>query len=48
MRSNELAFRFAAGDALRKAVQEAGSVLLEPIMKLEVVTPVELAEVFGA
>ena len=31
--SNELAFRFAAGDALRKAVQEAGSVLLEPIMK---------------
>jgi elongation factor G len=37
--SNELAFRFAASDALRKAVQEAGSVLLEPIMKLEVVTP---------
>ena len=37
--SNELAFRFAAADALRKAVQEAGSVLLEPIMKLEVVTP---------
>ena len=37
--SNELAFRFAAGDALDKAVQEAGAVLLEPIMKLEVVTP---------
>src|SRR3954470_11844763 len=37
--SNELAFRFAASDALRRAVQEAGSVLLEPIMKLEVVTP---------
>ena len=37
--SNELAFRFAAGDALRKAVQEAGSVLLEPIMKIEIVTP---------
>ncbi len=37
--SNELAFRFAASDALRKAVHEAGSVLLEPIMKLEVVTP---------
>jgi elongation factor G len=37
--SNELAFRFAASDALRKAVQEAGSVLLEPIMKIEVVTP---------
>ncbi len=37
--SNELAFRFAASDALRKAVHEAGAVLLEPIMKLEVVTP---------
>ena len=37
--SNELAFRFAASDALRKAVQEAGAVLLEPIMKLEIVTP---------
>jgi len=39
--SNELAFRFAAADALSKAVQEAGAVLLEPIMKLEVVTPEE-------
>jgi len=37
--SNDLAFRFAAGDALRKAVAEAGAVLLEPIMKLEAVTP---------
>jgi elongation factor G len=37
--SNELAFRFAAADALSKAVQEAGPVLLEPIMKIEVVTP---------
>ena len=37
--SNDLAFRFAAADALRKAVHEAGAVLLEPIMKLEVVTP---------
>jgi elongation factor G len=37
--SNDLAFRFAAADALRKAVQEAGAVLLEPIMKVEVVTP---------
>ncbi|HEX8201182.1 MAG TPA: elongation factor G, partial [Isosphaeraceae bacterium] len=37
--SNELAFRFAASDALRKAVHDAGSVLLEPIMRLEVVTP---------
>ncbi len=39
--SNDLAFRFAAGDALRKAVGEAGAVLLEPIMKLEIVTPEE-------
>jgi elongation factor G len=39
--SNELAFRFAAGDALGKAVQEAGAVLLEPIMRLEIVTPEE-------
>ena len=37
--SNEMAFRAAASDALRKAVHEAGAVLLEPIMKLEVVTP---------
>jgi elongation factor G len=37
--SNDLAFRFAASDALNKAVAEAGAVLLEPIMKLEVVTP---------
>ena len=37
--SNELAFRFAASDALEKAVHDAGAVLLEPIMKLEVVTP---------
>ena len=37
--SNELAFRFAAGDALEKAVQEAGAVLLEPIMKAEIVSP---------
>lgn len=39
--SNDLAFRFAASDALRKAVHEAGAVLLEPIMRLEIVTPEE-------
>jgi elongation factor G len=39
--SNEMAYRFAASDALRKAAQEAGAVLLEPIMRLEVVTPEE-------
>jgi elongation factor G len=37
--SNELAFRFAAADAFDKAIREAGPVLLEPVMKLEVVTP---------
>ena len=37
--SSDLAYRFAATDALRKAVEEAGPVLLEPIMRLEVVTP---------
>jgi elongation factor G len=37
--SNDLAYRFAASDAIRKAVEEAGPVLLEPIMRLEVVTP---------
>jgi elongation factor G len=37
--SNDLAYRFAASDALRKAAAEAEAVLLEPIMRLEVVTP---------
>ena len=39
--SNEMAFRGASADALRKAAQEAGAVLLEPIMRLEIVTPEE-------
>ena len=39
--SNDVAFRFAAADAMQKALEEAGAVLLEPIMKLEVVTPDE-------
>jgi elongation factor G len=37
--SNDAAFGFATTDALDKAAREAGAVLLEPIMKLEVVTP---------
>jgi len=37
--SNEAAFRFAAADAFDKAVHDAGAVLLEPIMRVEVVTP---------
>jgi elongation factor G len=39
--SNEIAFRRAAADAFRKALQQAGIVLLEPIMKLEIATPEE-------
>jgi elongation factor G len=39
--SNELAFRIAAADAFSRAIREAGIVLLEPIMKLEITTPEE-------
>jgi elongation factor G len=39
--SNELAFRLAAADAFRKALQAAGTLLMEPIMKLKIVTPEE-------
>jgi elongation factor G len=39
--SNELAFRRAAADAFQKALSAAGIVLLEPIMKLDIVTPEE-------
>jgi len=39
--SNELAFRLAAADAFDKALREAGIVLLEPIMRLEVTVPEE-------
>jgi elongation factor G len=39
--STDVAFRFAAVDAFNKALDEAGPVLLEPIMKIEVVTPEE-------
>ncbi len=37
--SNEVAFRIAAVDAFRKALERAGVVLLEPIMRLEIITP---------
>jgi len=43
--STELAFESAAASAVQKAVEQAGPVLLEPIMKVEVVTP---EEYFGA
>jgi elongation factor G len=39
--SNEIAFRIAAADAFEKALQAAGAVLLEPIMKLQITTPEE-------
>ena len=38
---NEVAFRIAASDAFNKALREGGPVLLEPIMKLDIVTPEE-------
>jgi elongation factor G len=37
--SSAMAFEIAARSALREAMQKAGPVLLEPIMKVEVVTP---------
>jgi elongation factor G len=37
--SSALAFEIASRAALREGLQKAGSVLLEPIMKVEVVTP---------
>ncbi len=37
--SSAIAFEIAARAALREAIQKAGPVLLEPIMKVEVVTP---------
>jgi elongation factor G len=39
--SSELAFRIAARDALREALHEAGPVVLEPIMNVEVEAPDE-------
>lgn len=46
--STEVAFRTAAVMALRDAVKKAGVVLLEPIMRLEIITPDEyLGDVLG-
>lgn len=39
--SSEMAFKIAGSMAIKKAVQEARPVLLEPIMKVEVTTPDE-------
>lgn len=46
--SSEMAFKIAASMALKEGVQQAGPVLLEPIMKVEVVTPEEyVGDVIG-
>jgi elongation factor G len=39
--SSDLAFKIAGSMALKEAVQKAGPVLLEPVMKVEVVAPEE-------
>jgi elongation factor G len=46
--SNEMAFKMAASMAFKEGVQRGGAVLLEPIMKVEVVAPEEyLGDVIG-
>ncbi len=46
--SNEMAFKIAASMATKKLSQEGGAVLLEPMMKVEVVTPEEnMGDVVG-
>ena len=46
--SSEMAFRIAASMGIKEALRRAGSVLLEPIMELQVITPGEyLGEVLG-
>jgi elongation factor G len=46
--SSELAFKVAASIALRDGVQEAGPVLLEPVMSTEIVAPEEfVGEIVG-
>ncbi|MDH5767968.1 MAG: elongation factor G [Nitrospirota bacterium] len=37
--SSEMAFKIAGSMALKKAIQDAKAILLEPVMKVEVITP---------
>jgi elongation factor G len=47
--SSDLAFKLAGGQALQKGMEEAGPVLLEPIVEVEVVVPAEqMGDVIGA
>lgn len=39
--SSEIAYKIAASQAFQKAAQQAGPVLLEPVMSVEVITPSE-------
>lgn len=39
--TTEVAFRIAAADAFNKALREAGYLILEPVMKVEITTPDE-------
>jgi len=41
IKSTEMAFRITVSDAFHRGLREAGTVLLEPIMKLEISTPDE-------
>jgi len=46
--SSEFAFKIAASMALREAVKKANPILLEPIMKIQVIVPAKfLGEVTG-
>ncbi len=46
--SNEMAFKIAGSMALQSGVKQGGPVLLEPVMKVEVVTPEEfMGDVIG-
>jgi elongation factor G len=46
--STELGFRLACSLALRKGLEQAEAILLEPVMKVEVVAPEEfMGEVIG-